>query len=822
MFAQGSLIDRLNKWFNASRPISNKQVILEESMDVEKKFAEHFDEKNHDYLENHYKKFVEVDYPKYIAEKNYSYIDPLEFPAKDRPRYALALSGGGIRSAAFGIGVIQALNNSDLNPKKPTLFSKLSYLSTVSGGGYTGAALTWFMKKWGEFPFGELATFCGSKKSEKKSNKILSYIRLHGKYLTPPGLPIISLIGSVLGSALHSLIAYTLLLSLIMFGLISAINTDFLQGLLQTQHDISPTYTVIVNTLDKILPVNLKYAYEPHRVTFSLFFLDLLFLNIFLFALTPVAYGFTSIFTQIFTLNYAYRISIQRALGIFITVGFCCFVLMLLPLQVIVLSGTTIEITDAAFWGSGGAGLGALIMAVTEFRRRLKPIPESNSISANTTRFLVVAAFIYFILVATYIIGEKLYDLSLQAYILQPVKDYPVHCWFVAITLFFGILVNINHISPHKMYRDRLMDTFLRDPDIDPDASLSLKGNLANKTLLSDLDKQPHWSPYHLINTNVILNNSFNQQYSGRLGDSFLMSSKYCSSDATGYVPTTQFALGSMTLATAMSISGAAANPHSGVGGLGNSTSPFTSFLMTFFGFRLGYWVNNPANFLGRWRPLQRPNYISPGAGSLFGFGHKEKSMYIELSDGGHFDNTGIYELVRRRSPWIILADGSTDLKTTFEDFGNALSRIRIDFGVNVRFLDSHLDLSGLIPGSQALHKENKDELSGNTIFDEKYCLAERGYAIGDIIYPDVPADPDIPGDLGHPAFVGTLVFIKATMTRGLPGDIYAYKSDHPQFPNEPTSDQFFDERQFESYRELGYQITKQLVLNASAMQRLP
>jgi len=822
MFAQGSLIDRLKKWFNASQPINNKQMIREEFSDVEKKFAEHFDEKNREYLNNNYKHYVEVEYPKYISEKKYTYIDPLKFPARERPQYSLALSGGGIRSAAFCIGVIQALNNKDLAAGKPTLFSKLSYLSSVSGGGYTGAALSWFMKKWGEFPFGELATFCGSKKSEKKSNIILSYIRLHGKYLTPPKLPFISLIGSVLGSALHSLIAYTLLLSLIMFGLISATNTDFLQGLLQTQHEISPTYTLIVNTLDKVLPIDHTYAYERHRVTFSLFFLDLLFLNIFLFVLTPVAYGFTSIFTQLFTRNYAYRISIQRALGFFITAGFCSLVLMLLPLQVIVLAGAKIEITDAAFWGSGGAGLSALVMAVVEFRRRLKPIPESTSISASTTRLLVVTVFIYFILVATYLIGEKLYDLSLQAYILQPIKDYPVHYLFVALTLFFGILVNINHISPHKMYRDRLMDTFLRDPDIDATASLSLKGKLANKTLLSELDEQTHWSPYHLINTNVILNNSFNQQYSGRLGDSFLLSSKYCGSDATGYVPTTQFALGSMTLATAMSISGAAANPHSGVGGLGNSTSPVTSFLMTFFGFRLGYWVNNPANILGRWRPLQRPNYISPGAGSLFGFGHKEKSMYIELSDGGHFDNTGIYELVRRRSPWIILADGSTDLETTFEDFGNALSRIRIDFGVNVRFLDPSVDLSGLIPGSQALRSEDKDELSGNKIFDDKYGLAERGYAIGDIIYPAVPADPDIPGDLGHPAFIGTLVYLKATMTRGLPGDIYAYKSDHPQFPNEPTSDQFFDERQFESYRELGYQITKQLVLNPNAMQRMP
>ena len=58
----------------------------------------------------------------------------------------------------------------------------------------------------------------------------------------------------------------------------------------------------------------------------------------------------------------------------------------------------------------------------------------------------------------------------------------------------------------------------------------------------------------------------------------------------------------------------------------------------------------------------------------------------------------------------------------------------------------------------------------------------------------------------------GTLIYLKTTLTGGLPADIYGYQAGHPEFPDEPTSDQFFDEAQFEAYRELGYQLCTQML----------
>ncbi len=816
-----NLVGRIKQIFSGVSTIDSHALIAKEKKAVETEFSAAFDNQHTGYLNNNYQPYIRDRYTNYV-KKTYDYIDPDAHPAKDRPNYALALSGGGIRSAAFGTGVLQALQNKGFaQPGQPTIFEKLQYLSTVSGGGFAGAALSWFMKHWGTFPFGNLDNFCGSKSSteilnqqehnaaesntatdsKNFSNKILNYIRLHGNYLTPPQLPLPALAAYVIGSAIHSFFAYLFFFSLVFMLLISIVYSELLQSLLQDLPTHDWVYNQLNNLVDFAINYDQKYnyTYTDERINFFLCFAGIAGIFGVLFLALQVFYGLSSILSKTFSRSYAYRVHAQAKLGWLLTLGVSSLILALVPLQSLLFS--RLELGNPAFWGSGGASLIAMFMAVNEFRKRLQPTLESNSLLATLFSNVIIIGFIFIIISLAYWLGEGLYHLSLQAKINRPLDGLSVNYYIVAIILFL-LLVNINYISPHKMYRDRLMDTFLRDPGVSPYASLAKKGDAANKFRLSELKNQHGWAPYHLINTNIILNKSNNPRYRSRLGDSFILSQSYCGSDATGYVATEHFALNTMTLATAVAISGAAANPHAGVGGQGNSTSPLFSFLMTFFGLRLGYWANNPTHFLTRFKSVLKPNYLLPGTNSLLNLGHTETSSHIELSDGGHFDNTGIYELIRRRIPWIILSDGSADLTTTFEDFGNAISRIRVDFGVTIRFTDDQFGLCGLIPFSQ-----------DSSIADKKFELSERGYAIGDIVYPDTETEK---------GFVGTFVYIKACMTRDLPVDIYAYKALNTQFPNQPTADQFFDERQFESYRELGYQLTKQLLVNKDAMARLP
>jgi hypothetical protein len=154
-----------------------------------------------------------------------------------------------------------------------------------------------------------------------------------------------------------------------------------------------------------------------------------------------------------------------------------------------------------------------------------------------------------------------------------------------------------------------------------------------------------------------------------------------------------------------------------------------------------------------------------------------DRREWVYLSDGGHFENLGIYELVRRRCRFIIACDAGQDGSVTFGDLGNAIEKCRSDFGIDIE-----IDVSKIRPGA------------GRTT-SEWHC------AVGSIRY-----DRQHRGEVA-----GTLLYIKSSLTGDEPTDVLRYAAEHPAFPHESTSDQFFDESQFESYRALGYHIAHEV-----------
>jgi hypothetical protein len=102
-----------------------------------------------------------------------------------------------------------------------------------------------------------------------------------------------------------------------------------------------------------------------------------------------------------------------------------------------------------------------------------------------------------------------------------------------------------------------------------------------------------------------------------------------------------------------------------------------------------------------------------------------------------------------------------------------------------------------VIPGSAT------SETPTGENFIERYDLSSRGYAIGTIEYPD--------------ATKGVVVYVKSTLTAGLPADLYGYRARNKDFPHQTTLDQFFDEEQFEAYRELGYRLAARLFRDVEA-----
>jgi hypothetical protein len=235
----------------------------------------------------------------------------------------------------------------------------------------------------------------------------------------------------------------------------------------------------------------------------------------------------------------------------------------------------------------------------------------------------------------------------------------------------------------------------------------------------------------------------------------------------SGYRLTHEYAKG-ISLGTAMAISGAAVSPS-----MGHYSSPAVAFLMTVFNVRLGQWLGNPRHN-DSWKNL------GPQIGLLYLFSElfsmtDDRRRYVYLSDGGHFENLGLYELVRRRCRYIIVCDAGQDKALKFDELGTAIEKCRIDFGIDI-----DIDVDPI-------------RFAENRGYSKAHCV------VGKIKYDK----------FGPEESHGFLVYIKASLTGDEPTDVIGYAARNEKFPHQSTSDQWFDESQFESYRALGRHIAE-------------
>ncbi len=348
------------------------------------------------------------------------------------------------------------------------------------------------------------------------------------------------------------------------------------------------------------------------------------------------------------------------------------------------------------------------------------------------------------------------------------------------MTVLLSWRVDINEFSMHLFYRNRLIRPYLgasrrRQPipftGFDPEDDLPLHWVID--------PKQPggHGSPYRgplpIINTTINLTAGEELAWQERKANSFFLTPLYYGFDpgrmqgaeGRGFRRTFLANRGEgITLGTAMAISGAAVNPN-----MGYHSSPALSFLLTVFNARLGWWLRNPARRRG-W------SHHGPTLGLLallreLTGAMGSKSTYVNLADGGFFDNLGIYELVRRRCRFILACDVEADPQFGFHALGNAIRKCRSDFGIDI-----DIDVEPI-------------RKSAKTGFSRWHC------AVGTIDYARI--DENAPK--------GTLIYLKASLTGDEPEDLQNYQKRFSDFPHESTADQWFGESQFESYRKLGY-----------------
>ncbi|WP_272227216.1 patatin-like phospholipase family protein [Methylophilus methylotrophus] len=433
-------------------------------------------------------------------------------------------------------------------------------------------------------------------------------------------------------------------------------------------------------------------------------------------------------------------------------------------------------------------GLGSWLLALFTSRlgkSRHTGTEPPNSVKGKFTHVLPYIVVALILLMSGY--------LSFSLY-LSPHRVW----WFAGALLIVALgswRIDINVFSLHNFYRNRLTRCYLGA------ANNARKPNTF--TGFDDQDDLPISAlrgqrPTHIVNTAVNISDGSQLAWQQRQAASFMFSPYYCGfklPDKEVWYDTYHYTgEGGPELGSLVSTSGAAASPN-----MGYHTNPVMGFIMTIFNARLGRWFGNPLheNYLNRllihWRckyRLRNPPERKSPFWNLF-YLIKElitntgsTSGYLYLSDGGHFENLGIYELVRRRCKLIVAIDAGADTGYEFEDLGNAIRKCKVDFGITIK-----LDISALLP-----------------VNDCKYGLFKCGtrhFAIGTIDYL---------GD-GDPEHMGYLVYIKSSLTGDEPSDLINFKLQEPSFPHHSTVDQFFSESQFESYRRLGEHIAQNLKL---------
>jgi hypothetical protein len=458
----------------------------------------------------------------------------------------------------------------------------------------------------------------------------------------------------------------------------------------------------------------------------------------------------------------------------------------------------------------------------------------------------------------------------------------------LAVEVVASLCVNINRFSLHALYRNRLIRAYLgaSNKERKPDAfsGFDFNDNICVHKIWVDDWAKKEGRLFHVINIALNVVSTKRLAWQERKAEPFTVSPKHCGSAYLGFRVSQDYGgqtkdraeakaakaeaeakaaqaeaeaeaakaeakaeananaeaakaeaktkaakaakvESGLSLGTAMAISGAAASPN-----MGYNSSPSIALLLTLFNVRLGWWLGNPGKEGNDTYHKEGPQFAArPLLSEAFGQ-TSDTSPYVYLSDGGHFENLGLYEMVRRRCRFIVVIDAGCDPDFAFEDLGNAVRKIYIDLGIRITF--EELAKLKTRPSAKSYSREVRNaealaNLRAHNRHNHGSETAEPGevpyHAIGVIHYEDadVPPPPKpgtLPKDTTEPLPArlvenGYVLYIKPAYHGDEGGaGIRNYATANPDFPHEATLDQWFTESQFESYRSLGLDIANDIL----------
>ncbi len=296
----------------------------------------------------------------------------------------------------------------------------------------------------------------------------------------------------------------------------------------------------------------------------------------------------------------------------------------------------------------------------------------------------------------------------------------------------------------------------------------------------------------------------------GRRAVSFSASREWIGGPELGWVPTSTYIkrMGNnrerdVTISAMTALSGAAVSPAMGKGSLG----PIGTVL-AILNVRLGGWLPHPGavtRMEGRTTPLGKPDRWNHTPGWPYFVRevfrrHRHESPYVYVSDGGHWENLGLVEALRRGCNTIVAISASGDGTFSHSTIAEAVEIARTDLGIEIT-LDEVWSMRPAAGGDPA------DQLPSDRQFvlqDGDNPTLGRAAPIGFTYGTFRRADVERTNNTGQ------ILLIEATMIDRLPMDVHAYAEIHHEFPDVNTGDQFFTNRDFEAYRLLGRTIVQQ------------
>ncbi|WP_152052470.1 hypothetical protein [Tautonia marina] len=377
---------------------------------------------------------------------------------------------------------------------------------------------------------------------------------------------------------------------------------------------------------------------------------------------------------------------------------------------------------------------------------------------------------------------------TIFAYNVQPADQRMRLSWFVwALGLFLvsALLVNLNATSMHGYYRDELASMWIRKHPGEGSTIPLVRIESTNKG-----------APYPIFGATYSQLRS-DQTRAKSPEDTFIFSPRFCGSLRTGFAATEDYQGGRFDLANAMAISGAALSPS-------YPNNPLVAVLLLLTNMRLGQWVPNPG-YRGLPLPLHHLSERLPASPLrllMDTFSKPDLRYHCFVADGGYVENLGMEQLLLRRCRLIIASDVSSDPFCLFGQFMEVVRRVRTEHGIVIRGLDDD-PITPDPEGIRCLVPDRSVQLASTEGTIRHY--AHSHFAVAEILYP-----PDDSSDDSEP-MTGWLILVKPSFTLDEGTELLSFWAEHPEFPNDPTTDQFYAADKFEAYRMLGFHIGERL-----------